>query len=88
MRYVVYHLMIPATLPILFFVTASIPVEVLGCRNRGLIAVAIALVSGLSALGTAMIGARGRMKGSADSFWWVSSALILVIPVIALLILA
>ena len=88
MKQTVYHIMIPLVMPILFFVTASTPVEVLGCRTRGLIAVAIALISGLAALGTALIGARGRMKGAQDSVWWLGSTVILAIPVVALLILA
>ena len=88
MKYAVYHLTIPAIMPILFFVIVSMPVEVLGCRTRGLMALAIAFLSGLSALGTAMIGARRRMKGDGDSIWWLGSTVILVAPVIALLILA
>ncbi len=88
MKRAAYHVMFPLIMPILFFATASTPVEVLGCRTRGLIAVAIALVSGLAALGTAMMGARGRMKGTEGSIWWLGSTLILAIPAVALLILA
>jgi hypothetical protein len=88
MKHAVRHIIIPAIMPILFLITASTPVEILGCRTRGLIALAIALVSGLAALGTAMIGARRRMKGAEDSVWWLGSTLILVVPVVGLVILA
>ncbi len=73
---------------VLFFIVASTPVEVLGCAVRGLIALLIALISGLAALVAAAIGLQGRMRHDRDSIWWVLSTLILVIPVVAMLILA
>ena len=75
-------------MPALFFVVASTPVEVLGCFVRGLIALLIALISGLAALVAATIGAKGRVRHDKNSIWWVMSTLILVIPVIAMIILA
>ena len=75
-------------MPAAFFVIASMSVEVLGCRARGLIALLIALLSGLAALGAAIIGAKGRMRGDVYVIWWVASSLILTLPVIALIILA
>ena len=71
-----------------FFVIALMPVEVLGCFMRGLIALVIAFVSGLAALGAAIIGAKERVHGDKNAMWWVISTLILVIPVIAMLIMA
>jgi hypothetical protein len=82
------HIVIPAMMPVLFLVVASTPVEVLGCAVRGLIAMLIALISGLAALGAAVIGAKGRVHHDKNSIWWVLSTLILVIPVIAMIILA
>ena len=75
-------------MPAAFFVIASMSVEVLGCRARGLIALLIALFSGLAALGAAIIGAKGRVRGDVYVIWWVASSLILTLPVIALIILA
>jgi len=71
-----------------FFVVALMPVEVLGCFMRGLIALLIAFVSGLAALGAAIIGAKGRVRGDKNAIWWVISTLILVIPVIAMIVMA
>jgi hypothetical protein len=88
MKRIVYHIVIPAFMPAAFFVIASIPVEVLGCRTRGLIALLIALLSGLAALGAAIIAAKGRIQGDIYAIWWVTSSLILTLPVIALIILA
>ncbi len=88
MKRIVYHVIIPAIMPAVFFVIASIPVDVLGCRTRGLIALLIALLSGLAALGAAIIAAKGRTRGDTYAIWWVASSLILTLPVIALIILA
>jgi hypothetical protein len=88
MKRIVYHIIIPAFMPAVFFVIALMPVEVLGCRTRGLIALLVALFSGLAALGAAIIGVKGRMRGDIYAIWWVASSLILTLPVIALIILA
>jgi hypothetical protein len=88
MRRIIYHIVFPAIMPIIFFAVAMTPVEVLGCARRGIIAFLIACVSGLAALGAAIMGVRGRVRKDKHSVWWVVSSLILTIPVIALLILA
>jgi len=75
-------------MPVLFFVVASTPVEVLGCLVRGLLALLIAFISGLAALVAAIIGAKGRVRHDKNSIWWVTSTLILVIPVIAMIVMA
>ncbi len=88
MKRILYHILIPAFMPVLFLVIAATPVEVLGCRNRGLIAFIIALISGLASLGAAIMAIRGRMRNEPDTIRWIITSLILVIPVIALIILA
>ncbi len=88
MKRIVYHVIIPAVMPALFFVVASTPVEVLGCLVRGLIALLIAFISGLAALGAAIIGTKGRVRHDQNAIWWVTSTLILVIPVIAMIVMA
>jgi hypothetical protein len=88
MKLIIYHILIPAVMPVIFFRVAMLPVEVWGCRTRGLIALLIAFVSGLAAIGAALMGLRGRMRGDKDALWWAASAIILAIPVVALLMLA
>ncbi len=88
MKRIVYHLILPAVMPVLFLAVALTPVEALGCFFRGLIAVLIALISGLGALAAAIRGVKGRLQYDKNSAWWVLSTLILVIPVIAMIILA
>ncbi len=88
MKRIVYHLILPGIMPALFLAVALTPVEVLGCFFRGLIAMLIALASGLAALVAAIMGLKGRVQYDKNSVWWVLSTLILVIPVIAMVILA
>jgi len=88
MKRIVYHVIIPAIMPAAFFVVASTPVEVLGCLVQGLMALLIALISGLAALVAVIIGLKGRAHHDKNSIWWVTSTLILVIPVIAMIIMA
>jgi hypothetical protein len=88
MKRIVNHIVIPAMMTVLFFVVALTPVEVLGCLVRGLVATMIALISGLAALATVIIGAKGRVRHDKNSIWWVLSALILAIPLVAMVILA
>jgi hypothetical protein len=88
MKRIIYHILIPAIMPVVFFRIAVLPVEVLGCRTRGLVALLIALVSGFAAIGAAVMGLRGRMQVDRYALWWVASSIILAMPVVALLILA
>lgn len=88
MRRKTSHIIVPAVMPAIFFLIAATPVETLGCFTRGLLAVLVALASGVAALGTAIMGARCRVRHDTLAPWWVVSSAILTIPVIALLILA
>jgi hypothetical protein len=87
-RRILHHVIIPAFLVALFLLAVSTPVEVIGCRNRGLIAVTMALVGALSALGAVIKGLMGRIRGDSSSIWWVTSALILMIPALIVVIIA
>ncbi len=88
MKRVAYHIIIPAIMLIVFFMIATTPVGVLGCRTRGLMALMTALISGLAALTTTIMAAKRRSRGDIYSIWWLISSVILVMPVIALIILA
>jgi hypothetical protein len=82
------HVIVPAVLPAIFFAIAATPVDVLGCLTRGLLALTVASVSGLGALGTALMSVKCRNRRDAYAPWWAVSAAILIVPVIALIILA
>ena len=59
---VINNIILPAIMPVLFFAVALSPVDLLGCRTRGLIALSIALISGLAGLGAAVRALKGRVK--------------------------
>lgn len=82
------HILFPALMPLAFCILVQIPVHVIGCRNRGILALLIALTSGIAAIGTSVIGLRERMRGKPDSTRWIVSTLILTVPVVALIVLA
>ncbi len=88
MNQIVRFLALPALNPLLFFAVAATPVDLLGCRNRGLIAVSIALAGALGSLGSAIVGLRGRIRRDPNSQWWVASAMVLAVPAVAVLFLA
>jgi hypothetical protein len=82
------HVVLPALAPAAFFLVASTPVEVLGCFNRGLTALAIAMASVIGGLIFAVKGGLGNRRGDPQAHWWAISALILAIPPAAMLALA
>jgi hypothetical protein len=75
-------------MPAVFFCVAFTPVAFLGCRNRGLLALLVALGSGCWALSAAVAAVKRTARGDADAFWWVMSSLVLTIPVVAMLVMA
>lgn len=82
------HIVLPAVAPALFFAIACTPVQVIGCRNRGLLALSLSLTSGLLALYTAINLVKVQARGDSKALWWFMSTLLLTIPVVALIILA
>ena len=83
-----YYLVMPVIMPVAFFLVVTTPIGVLGCRLRGLLALIIALICGISSLATAFLGLKERKSTDIHSFWWVLSSLVLSVPVIFLIILA
>jgi len=82
------HVIFPALMPAAFFAVAFTPVQVIGCRNRGLLALTIAFMSGFAALAAMIRSRRESGRGPAAQVWWIISALIMTVPVVALLIMA
>ncbi len=84
----VRHIIMPALMTALFLAVAATPVELIGCRNRGLLAFGIALVSASAGVWAAFTAVRGRMQGDAQSHWWATTALVLSVPAVLVLLLA
>ena len=81
MNAVVKHIALPATAPVAIIGLYFTPVLVFGCMNRGLLAVAIVLVSAVAACVTTGRGVRARAQGLPSANWWLLSTLILVMPI-------
>jgi len=76
------HLMIPAAATAIFFINAFLPVEILGCLIRGLIAAVIAITTGVLGIGAAVRAVIGRVRGDENSAIWIVSAIIFAIPAV------
>ncbi|UCD78708.1 MAG: hypothetical protein JSW26_25435 [Desulfobacterales bacterium] len=87
MKNITKHILYPATATAIFFVIAMLPVELLGCRNRGLIAAVVALAAGIAGIFAAVKALIGRIRGDANSSFWMASALIFAVPVIYVVII-
>ena len=82
------HILYPATVTTIFFLTAMLPVELLGCRDRGLIAAVLAIAAGIAGIIAAVKALVGRIRGDANSTLWMASALIFAVPAIYIVIIA
>jgi hypothetical protein len=80
MKNVFHHVVIPAIVPMVFFTITAIPIELIGCRNRGLMAVGTALISGLLGMGAAARAAAAKTRRNPTANWWLGTAIILAIP--------
>ena len=78
------HIALPAIAPAAVVGLYYTPVQVFGCANRGLMALAVVFVSATAAFVTTTIGMRSRATDRASSNWWLLSTLILVLPIVLL----
>jgi hypothetical protein len=82
---VLRHILVPAIAPAAIVGLYFTPVDLIGCANRGLLALAVAAVSTLAAFVTIATGIGGRGRGDQRSLWWVVTTLILTLPALLLL---
>ncbi len=83
-----YHVVLPAVVPLVFFAVAATPVDLLGCRGRGLLALLIALIGVFASLGAVILGLIRKMKRDPNAAWWIASGLILAIPAVFVVLIA
>jgi hypothetical protein len=79
------HILLPAVPTILVVELYFIPVSVFGCVNRGLMALAVVLVSAVAAFVTVGMAFHLRIKNDPSSIWWIISTAILALPLILVL---
>ena len=69
MKNITMHISYPATATAIFFVIAMLPVELLGCYNRGLIDAFVGVVAGIARIFSAVKALMGKIHGDAKSFF-------------------
>jgi hypothetical protein len=61
MRKLIKHIMLPVMVSVIFFTVAALPVELLGCFNRGLIAALVAIAAGVMGIVAAVKALKGKI---------------------------
>lgn len=79
------HILMPTIAPAAIVGLYFTPVTLIGCANRGLLAVAVALISAVAAFVTVAIAIRCGARGDSSSTWWILSTVILMLPIALLL---
>lgn len=79
------HILIPTVAPALIVGLYFMPVSLVGCANRGLMALAIVSASLVAGVVTGLLGLLSGPRGGASPGWWMASTCILLLP--ALLVL-
>jgi len=84
MNVFVRHVALPAVAPAAVVGLYFTPVLLFGCVNRGLLALAVVLLSAVAAFVTIGVGLRERARGR-PSARWIVSAIILTLPLVLVL---
>lgn len=74
------HILLPAVAPAAIVGLYFTPVAVFGCATRGLIAIALVLVSAVAAFVSIAIGMRAQRRNDMSARWWILTAAILTLP--------
>ncbi len=85
MNAVVRHIALPTIAPAAVIGLYFTPVTLFGCVNRGLLALAVVLISTGGAFVTIGIGFRAKAQGRPGAIWWLVSTLILALPLVLVL---
>jgi choline-glycine betaine transporter len=78
---IVRHVALPAAAPVAIIGLYFTPVLLFGCVNRGLLALAIVVISAIAACVTTGKGVRAKAQGLPSANLWLLSTLILVMPI-------
>jgi len=80
-RHVLLPLVAPAAIVALYFT----PVSLIGCANRGLIALAVAVIALVAGIAVGIAGLKARRDDPDSRWWFIASMSILALPVLLLL---
>ena len=84
---VIRHLALPTLLSSAMIGLWFTPVAVFGCANRGWLAVGVAVLGMLGSASAMALALRARHTDLGRSWWWMASALGLLLPAVLLLLL-
>lgn len=73
------HILVPALGVVAVVGVYYTPVSLIGCANRGLVAIAVVLVTLIAAVYTLYRSAL-LLKAGESAVWWLASTCILVLP--------
>jgi hypothetical protein len=82
---VLRHVALPAVAPAALVALSFMPLTVVDCCDRGLLALAVTLASAAAAFVCVVMAFRGRARSRTAAGWWTLSAAILTVP-LALLV--
>lgn len=77
---VVRHVVVPAVAPAAIVGLYFTPVSLIGCVNRGLIALTVVFLALIAGIVAGVIAIRLRPHDRHGSAWWALSAAILAVP--------
>ncbi len=75
----------PAILPLALIALYFTPAALLGCRQRGYLALAVTMLALIGALAVTIRGLVLRLRGRRESAWWLATTIILILPAVLLL---
>lgn len=79
------HVLFPMIAPIAIVALYLTPVSLVGCVNRGLMALAVVFISLAAGIVTGVLGLKARARGDTASGWWIASTCVLATPAILVL---
>ena len=79
------HVALPALAPLALVALYFTPLTVVGCAERGLLALAVTAVAAVAAFGCIAMAFRARARGDDRSSWWMLSTAILALSLALLL---
>ncbi|AFL73441.1 hypothetical protein [Thiocystis violascens] len=80
MRPLTQHIILPLFAPLAVVALYFTPLSVIGCRTRGLLALAIVLAALIVGIGLGIRGLSARRRGMPVCGWWIAAMCILVLP--------
>jgi RsiW-degrading membrane proteinase PrsW (M82 family) len=85
LKNVVRHIVLPLVAPAAILGLYFTPTTVVACATRGLLALAVVLVSAIGAFVAIGFGFRAQRRSDPSSSWWIATAAILTTPLALLL---